>query len=232
MYQNYIFDLYGTLIDVELDMTKEDVWRKLSLFYGFYGVNYTAESIKEKFDKFYNQLMELNADSDYYEPDFEEIFYRLFKKKSAKLKKRIPKEAARLCHILAIEKMTLYKETIVTLKALQDQKKRLFLLSNAQRCFTKDDLNYFGLAEYFEEIYLSSDYAEKKPSKKLFKQVIKDYKLDLSKTLMVGNDHANDIEGARAVGLDTCYFNLTGKSDRQQAKYEILNGKLSDVLTF
>ena len=37
MYDNYVFDLYGTLVDIHTEENDAKVWEKLSLFYGFYG---------------------------------------------------------------------------------------------------------------------------------------------------------------------------------------------------
>lgn len=43
MYSNYIFDLYGTLIDINTDESSNEFWYKLSLFYSFKGAIYIAE---------------------------------------------------------------------------------------------------------------------------------------------------------------------------------------------
>ena len=42
MYKNYIFDLYGTLVDIHTDEEQMLLWNKLSAFYRFQGANYTA----------------------------------------------------------------------------------------------------------------------------------------------------------------------------------------------
>ena len=34
MYQNYIFDLYGTLVDIHTNEKKAYLWKKMSLFFG------------------------------------------------------------------------------------------------------------------------------------------------------------------------------------------------------
>ena len=49
MYTNYIFDLYGTLIDINTDEESTEFWYKLSLFYSFKGALYTAEELKESY---------------------------------------------------------------------------------------------------------------------------------------------------------------------------------------
>lgn len=49
MYQTYIFDLYGTLVDIHTDETKIEVWEKMALFYGYYGAFYTAEELRQTY---------------------------------------------------------------------------------------------------------------------------------------------------------------------------------------
>ena len=36
-YDNYIFDLYGTLVDIHTDESDTAIWEKLAMFYGYYG---------------------------------------------------------------------------------------------------------------------------------------------------------------------------------------------------
>ena len=47
-YENYIFDLYGTLVDIHTDEEKTELWEKLAQFYGYYGAVYTAEELKTR----------------------------------------------------------------------------------------------------------------------------------------------------------------------------------------
>ena len=50
MYSNYIFDLYGTLIDINTDESSNEFWYKLSLFYSFKGAVYIAEELKTTYE--------------------------------------------------------------------------------------------------------------------------------------------------------------------------------------
>lgn len=34
MYKNYVFDLYGTLIDINTDEWSIDIWEKMAIYYG------------------------------------------------------------------------------------------------------------------------------------------------------------------------------------------------------
>ena len=51
MYRNYIFDLYGTLVDIHTDEDSSMVWEKLALFYGYQGAVYTPEELKETYER-------------------------------------------------------------------------------------------------------------------------------------------------------------------------------------
>lgn len=44
-YKNYVFDLYGTLVDIHTDEKDDKIWEKMALFYGYYGARYTAEEL-------------------------------------------------------------------------------------------------------------------------------------------------------------------------------------------
>ncbi|MDT8717784.1 HAD hydrolase-like protein [Clostridium sp. 19966] len=46
MYRNFVFDLYGTLINIHTNEEKSIVWKKLSLFYSYNGANYKPNELK------------------------------------------------------------------------------------------------------------------------------------------------------------------------------------------
>ena len=52
MFKNYIFDLYGTLININTDEWSDDLWEKMALFYSYKGAKYTGK----EFHKEYNRL--------------------------------------------------------------------------------------------------------------------------------------------------------------------------------
>ncbi|MCD8347567.1 MAG: HAD family hydrolase [Lachnospiraceae bacterium] len=45
-YENYIFDLYGTLVDIHTDESLPALWEKMSFFYGYYGARYTPDELR------------------------------------------------------------------------------------------------------------------------------------------------------------------------------------------
>ena len=48
-FENYIFDLYGTLLDIKCDERSPELWRFLAQYYAVYGCDWDAESLSETF---------------------------------------------------------------------------------------------------------------------------------------------------------------------------------------
>ena len=49
MFKNYVFDLYGTLVDIRTNEWKTYLWKKMSEFYGFYQAKYTPMELKKAY---------------------------------------------------------------------------------------------------------------------------------------------------------------------------------------
>ena len=46
-YDNYIFDLYGTLIDLDVDEKKTELWDALASLYSVYGCDFRSKEMME-----------------------------------------------------------------------------------------------------------------------------------------------------------------------------------------
>ena len=51
MYKNYIFDLYGTLIDIRTDEWQAALWKKIALLYGYHGASYTYKELGAEYGR-------------------------------------------------------------------------------------------------------------------------------------------------------------------------------------
>ncbi len=51
MYKNYVFNLYGTLIDIKTNEEKNEIWEKLAIYLGYNSAHYDNEELRECFDK-------------------------------------------------------------------------------------------------------------------------------------------------------------------------------------
>ena len=49
MYKNFIFDLYGTLVDIETDEEKESLWEKTARMYRYKQAEYTGAELRKAY---------------------------------------------------------------------------------------------------------------------------------------------------------------------------------------
>lgn len=81
-YKNYIFDLYGTLVDIHTDEMNLNLWEKLSELYAVYGAEYQAEQLRAAFlrmDLEERDLIRTRLHCEYPENQLEIVFLRLLK---------------------------------------------------------------------------------------------------------------------------------------------------------
>ena len=236
MYTNYIFDLYGTLIDINTDEESQDFWYKLSLFYSFKGALYDAQELKES----YRTLVKLNLDnlnnSKY--PDFplENVFYKLYTNKNIIPSDELITDTAHFFRISSIKYIKLYDNVIELLELLKKKGKKIYLLSNAQRIFTLYEMKLLGIEKYFDDILFSADYKMCKPDPKFYNTLINNHNLNIKNSIMIGNDPICDIEGASNVGLDSLYLHsnlspeIKGKLKSTYSIMDIDITKISDLI--
>jgi putative hydrolase of the HAD superfamily len=218
-YTDLVFDLYGTLVDIH---TEEDdrVWEKTAFYFGFYGAGYTGPELKAAFQAAM-RAREAKAGQSYEcFPDlpFEETMADLFRAKGVtENADTLGINAAQLFRISSLDYIRLYPHALEALAKLRKAGYRLWLLSNAQAIFTAYELRLLGLGEQLDGIYLSSNYKCRKPDLRFYQALIDERHLDVSKTMMIGNDRQTDIAGAKAAGMATLYMH-TDLTPRDQEK--------------
>ncbi|MBE5887559.1 MAG: HAD family hydrolase [Lachnospiraceae bacterium] len=224
-YEVYVFDLYGTLVDIHTDENDMAVWEKLSLFYGYYGAFYKAKELKTAYEKLVNGKEKnlkstLEQDPRYSHeasPEIEitEVFREIYLNKGVSVEEELAVHTGQFFRVLTTEYVRLYKGTEKMLERLRDAGKKVYLLSNAQRIFTEYEMRSLDLMKYFDGILISSDYKTKKPDKRFFDILLEKYQINPSKALFIGNDSRSDIAGAKGVGMDTFYVksNISPQGD-------------------
>ena len=50
-YKNYIFDFYGTLVDIWTDEEDEKLWEQMAALYAAYGADYSAAELKANYNE-------------------------------------------------------------------------------------------------------------------------------------------------------------------------------------
>ncbi len=214
MYDNYFFDLYGTLVDIRTDEGKPSLWRGAAEFYSRCGAPFTPAELRERYLALCAEETAALAaacpalGTEGVEIELRAVFRRLFEEKGLSVPAARVDDAALLFRTLSFRRTPrLMKGAEKTLAGLRRRGARLYLLSNAQSCFTVPELRRLGLLEgVFDGIFLSSDFGVRKPSPAFFRRALARAGLSASGVLMVGNDPEADIRGADSVGMASRYL--------------------------
>lgn len=207
-YQNLVFDLYGTLVDIHTEES-DLVWEKTALYFGYYGAHYSPMELKSAFEKELQSRQAKAGQSYECFPDipFEGIMAELFRRAGVTENvEALSVNAAQLFRISSTEYIRLYPGALQALAQLRKSGFKLWLLSNAQRIFTAYELRHLGLGEQLDGIFISSDYGCRKPDSRFYQALLDEQGLDPHDCLMIGNDRETDIAGAKALGMATLYM--------------------------
>lgn len=237
MYQNYIFDLYGTLVDIRTDESEDNFWELVAGIYKSHGANYTGKEINHH----YHRIAKCEEHREHFthplygniEINLERVFKRLYSRKGVKADQSVIDDTALRFRKASTQFIKLYDGVIDLLESLKKAGKNVYLLSNAQRCFTYPEIVELGIEKYFDGIFISSDYACCKPSKIFFDKLLKKYNLSKDDSIMIGNDCISDMGGAKNAGLDALYIHqeistpLEGHS--LFCNYKIMDGDVTKI---
>lgn len=229
-YQNYIFDLYGTLIDIQTNEESPSLWKSLAKIYSCFGASYTADALKATYASFCLEEKE-KFTCPFPEIDLAKVFANLYVKKGIFPEESLVYYTGNTFRVLSREKFNLYPGITDLLQDLKKKHKHIYLLSNAQRIFTWQELTQLGLIPYFDGIFISSDFGIKKPNPDYLKKLISTYSLDPSKCIMIGNEIASDIAIANQCNIDSLYIRtqtFEPLKDDIGATYCVLNQSLAD----
>lgn len=208
MTQNYIFDLYGTLIDIRTDEASPSLWKKMAELYAVYGATYTAKELEAGYRRSVTRKeTELRQSSGFTFPeiDLTEVFWELLTDEAHRdYAVPLPEQESwvfqtmNTFRILSRKKFRLFPDTIPTLEALKSSGKQLYLLSNAQAVFTRPELRALGLTAYFEDLFLSSEHGIRKPQPEFLRKLMEKHHLKPEETVMIGNEEESDLAIAKA----------------------------------
>ncbi len=213
---NFIFDLYGTLVDIKTDENAPEFWESIASC--FEALSYTRDSItptqvKEKYLSLCSaHSAQVGEDGEF---DLLEVFKELYDVFGAKEIDMPVREFAYHFRVASTKKLQLFPLVKSMLLALKAEGCGVYLLSNAQECFTMQELKDLGIIDLFDDIIISSSAGVKKPSPQIFSLALQQFGLSPHNTYFVGNDLHDDVYGASRAGLKTIYIKTPQSSKRQ-----------------
>ena len=102
-------------------------------------------------------------------------------------------------------------------------KYHLHLITNGFQEVQHTKLSGSGMEPYFETLTVSEEVGVKKPDPEIFYHALAKAHAKPSESLMIGDEMAVDIDGARAVGMDTVLFNPKNETVEGERTFEVRN---------
>jgi len=102
-------------------------------------------------------------------------------------------------------------------------KYHLHLITNGFEEVQDTKLTLSGMKPYFETLTVSEEVGVKKPNPEIFQYALNKAHATAKESLMIGDEMAVDIDGARAAGIDTVLFNPRGEKIEGTRTFEVRN---------
>lgn len=100
-------------------------------------------------------------------------------------------------------------------------KYHLHLITNGFQEVQHTKLSGSGLEPYFETLTVSEEVGVKKPNPEIFRYALKKAGATAEESIVIGDEMAVDIDGARAAGIDQILFNPSGEAVEGERTFEV-----------
>jgi putative hydrolase of the HAD superfamily len=211
-----LFDIYGTLVDIQTNERRDGVFQSLSRFLEYRRVLISAEELKELYFKEIN-LQFARSRERHPEVDVARAFGHVLREHGGMNDRYLTMVTTQLYRSLCRERMRLYDDTFWTLNEFR-KRYRLGIVSDAQRLFCKPELRAMRLEDFFDGIVISSDYGFRKPDARLFHIALAALDVPASEAAYIGNKYETDLIGAREAGL--ALAGLIHQNDEEKRTYK------------
>lgn len=100
-------------------------------------------------------------------------------------------------------------------------KYHLHLITNGFQEVQHTKLSGSGMEPFFETLTVSEEVGVKKPNPEIFRYALRKAHATTEESLMIGDEMAVDIDGARAAGIDQIFFNRKGEKTEGERTFEV-----------
>ena len=102
-------------------------------------------------------------------------------------------------------------------------KYHLHLITNGFQEVQDTKLSLSGMKPFFETLTVSEEVGVKKPNPEIFQYALRKANAATEESLMIGDEMAVDIDGARSAGIDTIFFNPKREKVEGERTFEVYN---------
>jgi putative hydrolase of the HAD superfamily len=202
-----LFDLYGTLIDIDTNESLEEIYRAVSHYLTYHGVHLHRWDVRDRYYQILKEQKEERGEA-YPEIDVEAIWERFLRREGigeTAARRKLATNLAQLYRAISRQRLQLYPDVKRVLDELRPTY-RMALVSDAQVCFALPEIEAVGLHGYFDPVIISGRYGFRKPDPRLIDKALAAMALTPADVICVGNDMYRDIYGARRLGIKTIFI--------------------------
>jgi putative hydrolase of the HAD superfamily len=207
-----LFDVNGTLIDIETDEGRDDVYRALGRFLGYQGIDVAWRELRDLYFATVRRQLERSPEP-HPDADVPAAWAEILQSRASERKRALPAEQlrqlplflAQMQRALSRNRLQLFPDVRPVLDRLRAGY-RLAIVSDHQDAFAMPELRAVGVADYFDPIVISSEHGIRKPDPRLFHRALDGISAATGEAVYVGNDLYHDVEGAHRAGLKCVLF--------------------------
>lgn len=206
-----LFDVNGTLIDIETDEGLEEIYRAIGHFLIYQGISLHRWEVRDLYFQIMQQQRAKSTET-FAEWNAVEVWREFLQNKVSDYTCSLPAEKlvqlplflAELHRGIARRRLRLYPQVQEILDQLRSRY-AMAVVSDAQSAYAVPELHAVGLLNYFNPIIVSGDYGYRKPDARLFQKALDALQVRPEQALFLGNDLYHDIFGAQQVGMKAIF---------------------------
>ncbi len=220
-----LFDVNGTLIDIETDDGLEEIYRDIGHFLVYQGISLHRWEVRDLYFQIMQQQRAESAET-FVEWDAVEVWREFLQNKASDYTRSLPSEKleqlplflAELHRGIARKRLRLYPQVQETLDQLCPLY-HMAVVTDAQSAYAVPELHAVELLKYFNPIIVSGDYGYRKPDSRLFQKALDVLQVRPDQAIFLGNDLYQDIFGAQQVGMKAIFVSY----DQGNTSYQTIS---------
>ncbi|MHA1651183.1 MAG: HAD family hydrolase [Candidatus Helarchaeota archaeon] len=193
------FDLYSTLIDTDTyNMT--EIMNPVYLIIqklGYSGLFENFLEIRKKIYWKWRRYREENHIELKSKIWWEEILESL----NLEFSDEIINQIIQVSHQKWRSQISLYPDVKELLSTLKKSYTLICISNISDGDLAREDMDFFGISQFFDCIVMSSDLGIRKPSPRIFEYALEKVNVRKSETIFIGDTLYDDIQGAKTAGL-------------------------------
>ena len=216
-----LFDINGTLIDINTNEGNEEIYRAISHILTYQGISMHRWEVRDEYYRIMDSQRKTSRET-YPEFNVVEIFREFLERKLSAQEfispgklKWLPVFLAETYRGISRNRLQLYPGVLDVLNDLRHRYK-LAAISDAQSAWCLPEMQAVGIDGYFDPIIVSGDFGYRKPDPRLFKAALTALRVAPENVLFVGNDMFRDIYAAKQCGIKNVFFSSNQGSKQSE----------------